>query len=242
MACLPDQPPPPEARRRIVKAALLRPMALLMALIGMFFFAVTLAWWAVPLTLATYASLVFLATRDPAFQSRVLGKENPPTNQVDARRRGPRGSAEQRVRQLPRGETRQRVEAALEVHGRILVAVRESDEATRAMLDEAVPKFHQIAERLVDVAEAREEASAQTGPGGKEQAPVPEENLRTADAQLSGALEDLLALRTKVVRVSIQSNDAARVADILVSLDALNDRLDALASTISSPKDANSSG
>ena len=61
-----------------MQAAFLRPMGLLVVVIGAVFFAATLAWWIVPLTLATYVALVFLAARDPIFRSRVLeGRERP---------------------------------------------------------------------------------------------------------------------------------------------------------------------
>ena len=63
----------PESRRRLRRAALLRPMALLMVGIGAFFFLATRESWVVPLTLATYAALVLLAIGDPIFQNRVLG-------------------------------------------------------------------------------------------------------------------------------------------------------------------------
>src|SRR4051812_4588235 len=62
----------PEERQRVTRAAFLRPMSLLVAVIGVIFFALTLTWWAIPLTLATYAALVFLAARDPLFRDYVL--------------------------------------------------------------------------------------------------------------------------------------------------------------------------
>ncbi len=60
---------PPEARRRVLRAALLRPWALIVLVIGVVFFMLTLKWWALPLTLTTYAALVVLAVRDPIFQT-----------------------------------------------------------------------------------------------------------------------------------------------------------------------------
>jgi hypothetical protein len=38
----------PEERRRVRRAAFLRPMSLLVAVIGVVFFALTLAWWLYP--------------------------------------------------------------------------------------------------------------------------------------------------------------------------------------------------
>src|ERR671932_368196 len=149
----------PEARRRVLRAASVRPWALLMVVIGAVFFAATLAWWIVPLTLATYASLVFLATRDPLFRSRVLeGRERRPEIQPRSLRER-NVSPERRVRWLPRGETRRKVEAALEVHRRTVFAIEESGDGARAVLDDAVPKLHRVAERLVDIAEKREKAA-----------------------------------------------------------------------------------
>src|ERR687893_479261 len=62
----------PEERRRITRAAALRPINVLMLVIGAGIFATTLAWWIPPLTLLTYALLVFLSARDPVFGHRVL--------------------------------------------------------------------------------------------------------------------------------------------------------------------------
>ena len=72
----------PEARRRVVRAAFLRGWALLVLVIGTVSFAATLVWWVVPLTLVSYAALVFLAARDPFFRSRVLEeRERQPVTQ-----------------------------------------------------------------------------------------------------------------------------------------------------------------
>src|SRR5919202_1363731 len=62
----------PEERRRITRAAALRPMNVLMLVIGAGVFATTVAWWIPPLTLLTYSLLVFLSARDPLFARRVL--------------------------------------------------------------------------------------------------------------------------------------------------------------------------
>ena len=242
----PDRPPElsPESRRRVQRAALLRPMALLMVLIGAFFFAATLAWWAVPLTLATYAALVFLAVRDPLFQNKVLGTGNSERPKTPALRPRPT-SPEQRARRLPPGETRLSAERALEAHGRLLVAVEESDDDTRALLEDAVPKLRLFPERLLHAAEARENVAAKAqalrtrdGRSTNSERPTTPaslgEKLRAADRELSNTADELLALRAKVVRASIEGGDAApaRAAEINGSLNALNLRLEALRSTL----------
>jgi hypothetical protein len=225
----------------------MRPMALLMIGIGAFFFLATREFWIVPLTLATYAALVLLAIGDPIFQNRVLGTTE--QGQRIPRRvpQQPHASPEQRARRLPRGETRLRVERSLEAHARVLVAVEESDEATRAALDDVLPKLRQVPERLLDVAEAREKAAeakslrsrtARSDAEGSSRALASlEENLRAADEGLSTIPDDLLALRAKVVRASIEGGDAVaeRATELDEALDALNRRLDALYSTLSAP-------
>lgn len=243
----PDRPGPeltPESRRKVRRAALRRPMALLMVAIGAFYFAATLEWWVPLLTLATYAALVLLAVRDPIFQNRVLGD----TGQEQRAPRSPRrqnSSPEQRARRLG-VETRLMVERALEARASVLVAVEESDEATQAALEEALPKLLQLPERLLDVAETREMAAAEaqtqrsrTARSGDEENSRTlaslEENMRAADARLSSLPDDLLALRAKVVRASIEGGEATarRATEFDEALDALNRRLDALYSTLS---------
>jgi hypothetical protein len=237
----------PESRRRVRRAALLRPMALLMVGIGVFFFLATRELWVVPLTLATYAALVLLAIGDPIFQNRVLGSTEQ-GQRIPRTPQHPHPSPEQRARRLPRGETRLRVERSLEAHARVLVAVEESDEATQAALDDALPKLRQVPERLLDVAEAREMAAAEaqslrsrtarSGDEGSSRALASlEENLRAADEGLCTIPDDLLALRAKVVRASIEGGDAVaeRATELDEALDALNRRLDALYSTLSAP-------
>jgi hypothetical protein len=228
------------------RAALLRPMALLMVGIGVFFFLATRELWVVPLTLATYAALVLLAIGDPIFQNRVLGSTEQ-GQRIPRTPQHPHSSPEQRARRLPRGETRLRVERSLEAHARVLVAVEESDEATRAALDDVLPKLRQVPERLLDVAEAREKAAeakslrsrtARSDAEGSSRALASlEENLRAADEGLSTIPDDLLALRAKVVRASIEGGDAVaeRATELDEALDALNRRLDALYSTLSAP-------
>src|SRR5919112_6666504 len=62
----PERTPLSSAERgRVVRAAALRPLNVVVLAIGAGIFATTLAWWMVPLTLVTYALLVFFASRDP---------------------------------------------------------------------------------------------------------------------------------------------------------------------------------
>ena len=231
----------------MVRAAALRPINVLMLAIGTVGFALTLAWWMPPLTLITYVLLVLLATRDPLFQRRVLqggGRLAPVPGAAETQDVSP----ERRARWLPRGETRQKVEAALVVYRKVLTAIEESDDVTRAILDDAVPKLHAAANRLLDVAQAREQAAevlqelhrntgATTQSSALEQSsPALEEKIRAADAEISDTFDKFLALRAKVVRVSIESGDPARAGALNASLDELNARLEALSDTMSPPK------
>lgn len=208
----------PEARRRVLRAALLRPMSLLVVVVGGVFFALTLVWWVIPLTLATYGALALLAFRDPLFRDYVL-EGRPMMRSMPSGAGGL--SPEQRARRLPRGETRQKVEAALQVHQRTIVAIRESGEDARVLLDDAVPRLDLLAGRLVEVAERRERAAGEL-----------EEETRAADAEVSCALEKLLTLRGQVVRISTETGAAARkaAAKLNADLDETNLRLEALLS------------
>ena len=245
----------PEARRRVLRAAFLRPWGLLVVAIGAVSFATTLAWWIVPLTLATYAALVLLAARDPLFRSRVLEGRG---SRSGARSLGQEAgqepiSPERRARWLPRGETRQKVEAALEVHRRALIAIEESGDVAKAVLHDAVPKLHRIAERLVEVAQKRERASEAIQElkvsrslerhEGQSKADLAglENEVRAADAEISDAFEKLLTLRARVVRISVESGGAAQdaAAKLNADLDELNLRLEALRSTLSPPEPPN---
>ena len=230
----------PEARRRVLRAAFLRPMSLLVVVVGGVFFALTLAWWAVPLTLVTYAALVFLAVRDPLFQGYVL-EGRPMIRPVPSRNGGL--SPEQRVGRLPVGETRRKAEEALEVQQRTIIAIRESGEETEALLHDAVPKLNQVAARLVEIAERRENLAGEirnleTQPDAshrEDRAPDPasqESEIRAAEAGISDAVEKLRPLRTRVVRVSTETSAAARetAAEINADLDEMNLRLEALRS------------
>jgi hypothetical protein len=226
------------------RAALLRPLNVMVLVIGVGIFATTLAatsvaWWLLPLTLVTYATLVFLAARDPLFQRKVLRGD-----EVAARSRSIVGnsdvSPERRARWLPRGETRQKVEDALDVYRKVVAAIEDSDDVTRAVLDDAVPRLHSAADRLVDVARGREKAAEMVRDLSQDTdssagTAARQENLRelevridSADAEISGTFEELLDLRAKVVRVSIDSENPARANDLNASLDGLNARLEAL--------------
>ena len=232
----------PEERRRVTRAAALRPLNVLVLVIGAGIFATTLTWWVPPLTLVTYALLVFLAIRDPIFGRRVLhGPEEATRMDRDV-------SPERRARWLPRGETRQKVEAALVVYRKVVAAVEESDDVTRTVLDDAVPKLHDAADRLVDVAQGREKAAEalrdlqqHTGaPAGsnirEEVAQDLQDKLRTADAEISDTFEKLLTLRSQVVRVSIDSGNRDRATAFNASLDELNARLEALSEVMTPPE------
>ena len=242
----------PEERRRVARAAALRPMNLLVIVIGVVSFAATLAWWVPLLTLATYAALVFLGARDPFLRRRVLGERVAAPPPVRAAT-GPRAngaepvSPDRRARWLPRGETRQRVEEALEAHRRVLSAIEDSDEVTRAVLKDSVPKLRAVADRLVDVAESREKAAEATrdlrrgaganrSPEAEESHRALEEKVRTADAEISETTERLQTLRAKVVRFSLDAGNPDRSTALDASLDEINARLEALNDTMSSPQ------
>ncbi len=239
----------PEERRRVVRAAFLRPTNLLVVVVGGVFFALTLVWWAVPLTLVTYAVLVFLAVRDPLLRESALGGRNVQAGTLPkAPRKGGDASPERRARWLPRGETRQKVEAALEVHQRTILAIQESDNVVQAVLDDAVPKLDEAAERLVDVAQTREKLAgaiqdlkARPGAAFREGLDTDlaqlENELHTADAEISSTFEKLLTLRARVVRISVESGGSAQEAAVKLNadLDEMNLRLDALRSTMFPP-------
>ncbi len=216
-------------------AAALRPVNLIILVVGAGVFVTTLAWWMLPLTLVTYASLVFLATRDPIFQRKVLGGEELP-EASPASVESADVSPERRARWLPRGETRQKVEAALEVYRKVVAAIETSDDVTRTVLEDAIPRLHAAADRLVDVAQGRERAAEvvrnldqDTGSTARrENLRELENRIDAADAEISTTFQELLDLRAKVVRISIDSENPARAYDLNASLDGLNARLDAL--------------
>jgi hypothetical protein len=236
----------PEVRQQVRRAMFLRPTNLLVVAIGGIFFALTFTWWSVPLTLVIYAVLVFLAARNPVFVNSVLerGENGRKTRPEASTSRDV--SPERRARWLPRGETRQKVEAALQVYRRIQLAIQESGDAVQAILDDAGPKLDGAAERLVDVAQTREKlAGAIQDLKARPDAPLLEgpdtdlmelENeLHTADAEISSSFEKLLTLRARVVRISVESGGAVQdaAAKLNADLDEMNLRLDALRSTMS---------
>jgi len=230
----------------MLRAAALRPINVTMLVIGVVAFAITLAWWLVPLTVVTYASLVFLAARDPIFQRKVLGGGEAP-NAVESTDLSP----ERRARWLPRGETRQKVEAALHVYRKVVAAVETSDDVTRSVLDDVVPRLHAAADRLVDVAQGRERAAEvardlKQDTGSATPTAARQENLRelenrigAADVEISDTYQELLDLRAKVVRISIDSENPARTKALNASLDGLNARLEALSELMTPQGGAN---
>ena len=217
-------------------AAALRPINLLVLAIGAVV-AASQTWWLIPPTVATYAVLVFLAARDPFFQRRILQKSDVP---APKRPDNTDVSPERRARWLPRGETRQKVEAALDVYRKVLGAIETSDGVTRTVLEDVIPRLHATADRLVDVAQGRERAAevvrdlgrvaGSAAPATARQANLRElENrIEAADAEISDTFQELLDLRVKVVRISIDSENPARANDLNASLDGLNARLEAL--------------
>ena len=229
----------------MLRAAALRPINVTMLVIGAGVFATTLAWWLLPLTIITYASLVFLAARDPIFQRKVLGEGEVPKTSPNAVESSD-VSPERRARWLPRGETRQRVEAALDVYRKVVAAIETSDDVTRAVLDDVVPRLHEAADRLVDVARDRERAAEVArdlglDAGSATPTTARQENLRelenrisVADLEISETYQELLDLRAKVVRISIDSENPARTNDLNASLDGLNARLEALSELMAS--------
>jgi len=223
----------------MLRAAALRPINLIILVVGAGVFVTTLAWWLLPLTLVTYASLVFLAARDPIFQRKVLGGGAVP-GASPASVESADVSPERRARWLPRGETRQKVEAALDVYRKVVAAIETSDDVTRAVLEDVIPRLHAAADRLVDVAQGRERAAEVVTDLGRDTDPpattaARRENLRelenridAADAEISTTFQELLDLRAKVVRISIDSENPVRANDLNASLDGLNTRLEAL--------------
>ena len=238
-----SSPLSPEQRNTMLRSAALRPINIMILVIGVVISVITTTWWLLPLTLATYASLIFLAARDPIFQRKVLG-ENRSATIPAAATQSREVSPERRARWLPRGETRQKVEATLEVYRKVVAAIEASDDVTRAVLDDAVLRLHAAVDRLVDVAEAREKAAevarelrqstqASAGTTRQENLRDLEKRIRAADDEISGTSEELLDLRAKVVRLSIDANNPARANDLNASLDGLNARLEALSETMS---------
>jgi hypothetical protein len=217
----------------MLRAAALRPINVTMLVIGAVAFATTLAWWLLPLTIATYASLVFLAARDPIFQRKVLRggevSKTLPNGVVESSDVSP----ERRARWLPRGETRQKVEAALDVYRKVVAAVETSDDVTRTVLDDVVQSRERAAEVARDL--SRDTGSATSTTARQENLRELENRISAADVEISDTYQELLDLRAKVVRISIDSENPARANDLNASLDGLNARLEAL-SELMTPK------
>ena len=230
----------PGERRQVLKAASLRPINLLMLVLGAFA-GVLFSWWFVPLAIITYALLVLLATRDPFFERRALGGNGSPAPSQSAQDISP----ERRARWLPRGETRRKVDEALDVYRKILTSIEESNDVARSVLEDAVPKLHAAANRLVDVGTNREKAATVVAElrsltGTREDHSASIEKLKReideADVELSETYGQLVALRIKVAQVSIADGpeDRAAADQMNESLDELNLRLEALQKTMAS--------
>jgi len=235
----------------MVLASARRPMHLLILVIGTVMFLATQGAWVVPLTLATYAGLIFFSSRDPLFQKKVLEGPAPP-GLPDADKEP---SPDRRARWLPRGATREKVEAALEVRRKTMSAIEESDEVTREVLSDAVPKLQTLGNGLVDLAHRRETASSEIGNLQKEARDHAGESgglqdgitdlqreVERADEELSGMVERLLTLRSRVVRVSLEAGDRHQEAagSLMHDLDDLNRRVQALGDTLGPPRDGDS--
>jgi chorismate mutase len=119
-----------------------------------------------------------------------------------------------------------------------VAAVEASDDVTRTVLEDTVPRLHAAADRLVDVALEREKAAQTVGElrdkSGSEAGARDEDlrrletRVREADADISATSGEFLDLRARVVRISIDRDNAQRVAALNASLDELNARLEAL--------------
>ena len=129
-----------------------------------------------------------------------------------------------------------------------MLAIQESNDVVQAVLDDALPKLDGAAERLVDVAQTREKVAgaiqdlkARPGAQLREDRDTDlaelENELRTADAEISNTFEKLLTLRARVVRVSVESGGAVQeaAAKFNADLDEMNLRLDVLRATMSPP-------
>jgi SMC interacting uncharacterized protein involved in chromosome segregation len=235
-----------EERQRTRRAALFRPMNLLMVVIGVLFFAITLEWWILPLTLATYAALILVAPHDQVVRNKILERRDRRLETQPVFPKDVDVPLEQRVRRLPHEEIRQKVEAALKARRRTAIAIEESGDIARPVLGDVSPKLDGAVERLVDVAEKREKAArvirdSKTSTDaschedrGAELEEL-EKKLRATDTEISSALDQLSALRARVVRISTESENAAQdaAAKLNTDLDALNLHLDTLRSSAS---------
>ena len=240
---------PAEDSRRVTRAAALRPINLLTFILGVGVSLTTQWWLLLPLTVVVYTALVALASRDTLFQHRVLHPGEVPPGLPGSRSQEGRGMPpERRAHWLPRGETRRKVEEALVAYRKALSTLEHTDDVTRTVLEDTPPKLHAAADRLVDVARRREEAASeiqrinQRSSGSK--ANLSEElaktlhelerELRAADSEISRTAGQLQELRSRIIRISVSDDSAARAeaAVLASSLDEINFRLDALGETL----------
>lgn len=203
------------------------------------FASVLFSWWFAPLTVVTYGLLVFLASRDPFFRQQILGDTGPSDSSQPALDISP----ERRARWLPRGETRRKIEAALGVYRKTVASIEESDDVARSVLEDAVPKLHAAANRLVDVGTNREKAATvieelrsltNTGKDRESSIEKLENEIRSADAEIFETYDQFASLRMKVAQVSISESHETRAAanQVNASLNELNLRLEALERTM----------
>jgi hypothetical protein len=225
-----------------MRDASLRPINLLVVVIGAVAFTLTLAWWVIPLTLATYTALILVAPRDQVLRNRILERrEQRLEMQSVSPNKGQASPPEHRARRLPHGETRQKVEAALIAYRKTMVAIEESDGVARAALGDAIPKLQLVIERLVDLAEKREKRARaiqdlENDPNNANLTAELEKELRTADGEIFNVSEKLSSFRTRVVRISTESGNAIQKAatELNADLEALNLRLNAALRSVTS--------
>lgn len=241
----PQQPKPRDRdkRSKVIRRAFLKPLNLLTLVAGLGIFFTTGALWILALSLAVYSIVVYLAAKDPLFIERVTGDGDTKFPSLPSRDVSP----ERRARWLSRGETRQKVDSALVTYRKVLLAIEESDDVTVRVLEGAVPRLHEAANRLVDVANNRDRAvqtltdfaaEEKKSPGShpNEQRASSLQGLRDhiaqADEEIDNISEQFMTLRAQVVRASIDTTGARQQAeDINGSLDGLNYRLEALNET-----------
>lgn len=236
---LPERPAlSPEDRRTVLRAAFLRPINLLMLVLGAFA-TIFFSWWFLPLTLVTYALLAVLSARDPLFERQVLGERSPSSTLQSESNISP----ERRARWLPRGETRRKIEETLEIYRATVTAIEDSDDVARAVLHDAIPKLYAAANRLVEVAHDREKAAtaiaelqaASTSVDHSQTLQKLEDGIQNADAEITETYESLVSLRARVAQVSTGNSpeNRATAAELNATLDELNIRLEALDNTMS---------
>jgi chromosome segregation ATPase len=140
------------------------------------------------------------------------------------------------------------VEGALEVYRKVVASIEESGDVAKSVLEDAVPKLHAAANRLVDVGANRdkaatviEELKSLTDTRGDHTASIDylEREIQDADAEISKTYDQLLALRAKVAQVAITNSpeDRATAFGVNNSLDELNLRLEALEETMTSQEE-----